>query len=125
MQLCKETHNRMKKRIANEPREREAEFLQALAHPVRLQILGMLSKGELCGCEIEPHIDLDQSTVSRHLQVLRREGIVKARKDGTRVLYRLTHPRVLRLRRLVSECVTARAREQLADLTALTSGETP
>lgn len=115
----------MNEPTASAPREREAGFLQALAHPVRLQILGMLSEGELCVCEIEPHLDLDQSTVSRHLQVLKREGIVKARKDGTRVLYRLAHPRVLRLRRLVSECVRARAKEQLADLKALTSGERP
>jgi len=98
--------------------EREAQFLQALAHPARLQILELLHGGELCGCEIEPHIALDQSTVSRHLQILKRAGIVAARKDGARSLYRLRDPRVLRLRRLVAELVTARAQEELAALTA-------
>jgi ArsR family transcriptional regulator len=111
----------MLKRPSPARREREAQFLQALAHPVRLQILELLAGGELCGCEIEPQIDLDQSTVSRHLQILKRAGVVAARKDGARVLYRLRDPRVLKVQRLVSESVTAQAREELAALTARAS----
>lgn len=99
-------------------REREAQLLQALAHPVRLQILELLEGGELCTCEIEPHIALDQSTVSRHLQTLKRAGILAARKDGAKSLYRLRDPRISRLQRLVGEFVTTQAREELAAITA-------
>jgi ArsR family transcriptional regulator len=117
MRLCKEAHISMKRPSASGRREREAQLLQALAHPVRLQILELVQDGELCTCEIEPHIALDQSTVSRHLQILKRAGILAARKDGTKSLYRLRDPRIPRLQRLVGEFVTARAQEELAALT--------
>jgi ArsR family transcriptional regulator len=96
--------------------EREAEFLQALAHPVRLKILELVSSGEICGCEIEPRFDLDQSTISRHLQILRRAGILLARKDGVRVLYRVRSPRFLRLYRNLARLITEQAQEELAQL---------
>jgi ArsR family transcriptional regulator len=106
-------------------REREAQLLQALAHPVRLQILELLQDRELCTCEIEPHIALDQSTVSRHLQTLKRAGVLAARKDGAKSLYRLRDPRIPKLQRLVGEFVTARAHEELAALTAQPPASAP
>ena len=98
--------------------EREADFLRALAHPIRLQILELVSGGEVCGCEIEPRFDLDQSTISRHLQILRRAGILVARKDGVRVLYRVRNARVLRLYRNLARLITEQAQEELAHLVA-------
>lgn len=93
--------------------DREATFLQALAHPVRLQILEFLGDEEKCGCEIEPHINLDQSTISRHLQLLKRAGVLSSRKDGVRVLYRINDPRVMKLRLQVAELVMTRVRKDL------------
>lgn len=66
---------------------REAEFFQALAHHARLALLDHLEKGPRCACEIILGIDLDQSTVSRHLSTLRRCGVLKARKDAVRVFH--------------------------------------
>jgi DNA-binding transcriptional ArsR family regulator len=106
-------HKRMKK-IADLARlDREAAFLQALAHPVRLQILHFLGDKEKCGCEIEPYINLDQSTISRHLQLMKRVGVLSSRKDGVRVLFKVNDPRVMKIRQQVSELVTSRVQKDL------------
>lgn len=72
----------------------QAEFIKALAHPTRLQILEILRAGEKCVCEIVPELGLEQSNVSRHLAVLKREGILQYRKDGLRVIYWAASPRI-------------------------------
>ncbi len=70
----------------------QADFLKALAHPARLQIMEVLRSGEKCVCEIIPELGLEQSTVSRHLSVLKREGILRSRKDGLKVIYWTVNP---------------------------------
>lgn len=77
--------------------EKMAAIGQALAHPIRIQILRLLEKGERCGCEIAPHFDLDQSGISRHLNALRRAGLISARRDGVRIYWRVTSPAVAEL----------------------------
>ena len=72
--------------------ERIAVIGQALAHPIRVQILRLLSERELCGCEIAPYFDLDQSGISRHLNALRRAGLITARRDGVRIYWRVASP---------------------------------
>lgn len=65
----------------------QAELFKALAHPVRLQILQMLQEGERCVCELVVDTEMEQPNISRHLAILKREGILECRKDGTRVMY--------------------------------------
>jgi len=67
-----------------------AQLFTILAEPVRLRLLGLLSSGELCVCKLFPALGLPQSTVSRHLGILRQAKIVAARRKGTWVHYRLT-----------------------------------
>jgi ArsR family transcriptional regulator len=57
-------------------------LLRALADETRLKIFALLTKEELCVCEIEDVLGLPQSLVSNHLAVLRRAGLVKARRDA-------------------------------------------
>lgn len=57
-------------------------FFRALADETRLKIFALLTKEELCVCEIEDTLNLSQSLVSNHLAVLRRAGLVKARRDA-------------------------------------------
>jgi len=98
--------------------EREAEFFQALGHPLRLRIIGLLRGGGRCACELVPELGVDQSTVVRHLLTLKRAGILKTRKEGVRVIYELADERVLRLLELASEVITDSTREQLEVLEA-------
>ena len=74
---------------------RIAEIGKVLAHPARVQMLRLLADGERCGCEFAPILNLDPSVVSRYLAVLARAGLVTSRRDGVRVMWRLTDPTVL------------------------------
>ena len=56
--------------------------LKALADETRLRIFILLTRQELCVCEIEDMLNLSQSLVSNHLAVLRQAGLVKARRDA-------------------------------------------
>lgn len=60
-----------------------------LADRTRLRIVNLLMQGELCGCDIQYVLDASQSSVSRHLTYLKRTGLVRDRRDGYRVYYRL------------------------------------
>ena len=77
------------------PYRKRAELISALANPYRLLMIEMLSRGELCVCEFNRVLDLDYSTISRHLAVLRKAGIAGYRKSGKQVYYNLRVPCVL------------------------------
>jgi len=65
-------------------------LFRALGDETRLRIVALLSHGELCVCHLETALDLNQSTASRHLGILRAAGVVDCRRDGTWVYYRIT-----------------------------------
>ena len=62
---------------------------KAVAHPARLRILAMLRPGEMCVCQMSTILQLAASTVSGHLNDLRRSGLVLERKAGKLVYYAL------------------------------------
>jgi ArsR family transcriptional regulator len=63
--------------------------LQLLGHPIRLQILDMLSRhdGRICVCDIEETLPVKQPTVSHHLRLLREAGLIGSEKQGLYVYY--------------------------------------
>ncbi len=61
----------------------------ALADPTRLRIIGLLTKGEICVCDIHDTLKITQPKASRHLAYLRRSGLVVTEKRGLWVHYRL------------------------------------
>jgi ArsR family transcriptional regulator, arsenate/arsenite/antimonite-responsive transcriptional repressor len=69
--------------------ERMARIAKALADPVRLQLVDVLRKhaGKVCVCELVPLFDLSQPTVSHHLGVLRKAGIVDSERQGLWAYY--------------------------------------
>jgi len=75
------------------PRERyeaRAAVAKALAHPTRLLLLDALAEGELCVCELNRLVPADQSTVSKHLAILKQAGLVAERREGPKIFYRQT-----------------------------------
>ena len=74
--------------------------LAAMADPLRLRILRLVLRRELCVCEVMDALQIPQYRVSRHLTALRRLGLVAARRDGRWMHYRagpaLTGPGVIR-----------------------------
>jgi ArsR family transcriptional regulator len=66
-----------------------ANVAKAMGHPSRMLILDVLREREMCVCELTPLIEADQSTVSRHLAVLKQAGLIEDRKEGSSVYYQL------------------------------------
>jgi ArsR family transcriptional regulator len=66
-----------------------AEIAKALGDPIRLQLVDVLRKhaGEVCVCELTPLFDVGQPTVSHHLNVLRKAGIVDSERRGLWAYY--------------------------------------
>ncbi len=66
------------------------DILKALSEPIRLRIMVLLTRGELCVCDLIEVLNLPQSTISRHVGRLRQAGLVQDRRNGKWVYYRLT-----------------------------------
>lgn len=67
---------------------------KAVANSTRLQILDMMRDGEKCVCEIVPALEMEQSNVSQHLNVLKNAGILNSRKQGQHVIYSVRNPKI-------------------------------
>lgn len=63
--------------------------LAALADPSRRAIVQRLARGEAAAGDLAALVDLSQPTVSHHLKVLARAGLIEARPEGTRRVFRL------------------------------------
>ena len=72
-----------------------AKIFNALADPIRLEIIEFLRDEEKCVCEITPYLNLVQPLVSRHLKILKNAGLVKRRKKSTWHYYSLTDKRII------------------------------
>jgi DNA-binding transcriptional ArsR family regulator len=75
--------------------KKRARVIKAMAHPSRLAMLEAMADGERCVCELQRLVGSDMSTVSKHLAVMKRAGLVEDRKQGLWVHYRLRVPCVL------------------------------
>jgi DNA-binding transcriptional ArsR family regulator len=62
---------------------------EAISHPTRRRLLLLLSRGERSAGDLASHFDDSRPAVSRHLRVLREAGLVGARGDAQRRVYRL------------------------------------
>lgn len=94
--------------------EARARVARALAHPSRLLILEALREREWCVCELTDLVGADQSTVSKHLAVLKHAGLIADRKQGVMTFYR---PRVTCLEGFW-QCIESVLKENLKDQTA-------
>jgi len=66
------------------------EVMKALSDPNRVKILKMLQHRFMCVCELQAGLGISQPTVSKHLKILERAGLVDFRKDGLWVDYFLS-----------------------------------
>jgi DNA-binding transcriptional ArsR family regulator len=74
--------------------ELQAEVSKTLAHPLRLAILHNLKNGEKTVNELTQITGASQSNISQHLAIMRQRQIVKTRKDGTSIYYRVASPKI-------------------------------
>ncbi|HDI00361.1 MAG: ArsR family transcriptional regulator [Candidatus Latescibacterota bacterium] len=98
------------------------EIFKALSDGTRLRILKLLSLRPLCVYRLTEILGASQSSVSRHLSVLKRTGLIRDAREGQRVRYRIepsdSNPYARRILELVDELlegeeVVAKDRERL------------
>jgi ArsR family transcriptional regulator, lead/cadmium/zinc/bismuth-responsive transcriptional repressor len=77
--------------------ERLAEIFKALSDPTRVRLLSALATAELCVCDLATLLALSESAVSHQLRLLRSLRLVRARRDGRMVFYRLDDDHIVRL----------------------------
>ena len=88
------------KRQALDPSELagfKTEFFKALAHPLRIRIIDSLRDGEIGVNDLCARLDVEQSTISQQLALLRGRNIVAGRKEGQNVYYSIRDTAIFRL----------------------------
>ncbi|MBF6135397.1 helix-turn-helix transcriptional regulator [Nocardia otitidiscaviarum] len=75
----------------------KADFFKTLGHPVRIRVLELLSEREHAVSEMLPEVGVEPANLSQQLSILRRAGLVTARREGLSVTYSLTSPEVAQL----------------------------
>ena len=79
--------------------EEQAVTHQLLGHPIRLQILDILTRnpGKICVCDLAEALPVKQPTVSHHLRILRESGLVRSVTRGLWAFYYVDRYRIARL----------------------------
>jgi ArsR family transcriptional regulator len=85
----------------------KADFFRVLGHPARVRLLQVLRNGELTVGALQEALELESGATSQHLGLLRKQGLVESRRDGTSVYYRVKDPRTLELLELVKVIILA------------------
>jgi ArsR family transcriptional regulator, virulence genes transcriptional regulator len=101
--------------------ELQAEISKTLAHPLRIAILHLLKDGEKTVNDLTETLCASQSNISQHLALLRQRQIVKTRKVGSTVYYRVASPKISQACDMVREVLI----EQLSQKQEIAKNYTP
>ncbi|MGV0581692.1 MULTISPECIES: lsr2/espR transcriptional regulator [Mycolicibacterium] len=104
----------------------KGEFFKTLGHPARVRILELLVDEDRSVGELQPEVGLESSNLSQQLGVLRRAGVVTARKEGNSVIYSIASPDIAELLAVARKVLTTVLSDRVAvleDLRADTGGE--
>ena len=89
----------------------KADIFKALGHPTRLLLVEKLECGETCVCKLVHGTGLKFSTISTHLSILQKAGILSSEKRGRSVYYFIKMPCIFKF----IHCVAQEAKRQLAE----------
>ena len=84
----------MGKRTARQIFEMQCEICKAMAHPVRLEIVEHLNRGEMAASALLAALETSKANLSKHMTLLMQVGIVAQRKAGRQAYYSLAHPEI-------------------------------
>lgn len=96
-----------------------ADLCQMLSNPTRLKILENLKNGEKTVSELIEAVGVRQANLSQHLSGLRKRDIVRSRREGSNVYYKIAYPKVVKACSLIREVVF----DQLSESKELVEGE--
>jgi DNA-binding transcriptional ArsR family regulator len=74
--------------------EMQAEICSALAHPIRLEILDLLSEGERNSSQLLEILHIPKANLSQHLSVLKDSGLIKSRRESQFQFYEVAIPQI-------------------------------
>jgi DNA-binding transcriptional ArsR family regulator len=97
----------------------KAEFFKTLGHPLRIRVLELLSQREHSVGEMLAELGVEASNLSQQLAVLRRSGLVSARREASTVYYSLTNPQIAELLAVARRILTTLLSDQVELLTHL------
>jgi ArsR family transcriptional regulator, virulence genes transcriptional regulator len=103
--------------------EMHAKVCKTMAHPLRLALLNALRDGERGVTDLAESIGATQALVSQHLGVLRNQGLLRTRRNGKEVYYRIAYPKMVQACDLLREVLFEHlhSQEELARLEGTTS----
>lgn len=97
--------NKTAEHLTEQELEKATNMLKAIAHPLRLAIINLLQDGKnMTVTEIHNILDIEQSTTSHHLGILKDKGVVNAKRKGKNTLYCLRHDRLSILISCIKMC---------------------
>lgn len=97
----------------------KAEFFRVLGHPARIRIVELLRDGEQTVGTLQAALGIDSSGTSQHLSVMRRNGVLEARREGTSVYYSIRDPRTLQLIEVARQIISSHLEDGQALLEGL------
>ena len=97
----------------------KADFLKALSHPLRLQAIEFLKNGEKNVGAIIKALGIPQSSLSRHLSILREAGVLKSRQQGTVIYYDIENHDIFHVLRPIAEMLRKKLKKTEAVLGSL------
>ena len=100
----------------------KGEFFKTLGHPARVRILELLAVQDQSVGELASEIGIEPSNLSQQLGVLRRAGVVDARKDGNNVIYSIASPDIAELLAVARKVLTRMLSDRIAVLEDLRAG---
>jgi DNA-binding transcriptional ArsR family regulator len=87
--------------------ELAASKLRAMAHPMRIAIIDLLSENKkLTVTEIYERLSIEQASASHHLNILKNKGLLESKRDGKMILYSLKTSVLANVIDCINQCVT-------------------
>jgi DNA-binding transcriptional ArsR family regulator len=91
--------------LTPEQLEKASGMLKAIAHPIRISILNYLEDGKkLTVTELHELLQIEQSTTSHHLGILKDKGVLTSKRDGKNTYYFLKHDNLSNIIECISKC---------------------
>lgn len=103
-------------RVVAHPRNITLEVIRALGHPLRMELIAQIAaRGPLCSCHLEDELGHTQPQVSKHLGILRKAGLIDARREGRWVYHSVNQEALDAARDFLDELHASSHRPHVAD----------
>lgn len=85
--------------------EMAASKLRAIAHPMRIAVIGLLQKNpKLSVTEIYSYLEIEQAAASHHLNILKNKGVLSSKRDGKKIFYSLKNKTLTEIIECINRC---------------------